>query len=41
MIEEATDSLIADTIALVNINSEQSVPFGKGPRMVLDKVLEM
>lgn len=45
-IEEYTDQLIADTISLVNINSEQGepmpdAPFGEGPRKVLDKVLEM
>jgi len=45
-IEEYTDRLIADTVSLVNINSEQSepmpnAPFGEGPRKVLDKVLEM
>ena len=46
LIEETTDDVIADTIKLVNINSERSdalpgAPFGKGPRQVLDTVLEM
>lgn len=45
-IEEYTESLIADTMMLVNINSERSeplpgAPFGKGPREVLDTVLGM
>lgn len=46
LIEEFTDDLIADTVKLVNINSERSeplpgAPFGKGPREVLDTVLAM
>jgi len=46
LIEKYEDRLIADTIRLVNINSEQSealpgAPFGKGPREVLDCVIEM
>lgn len=45
-IEEYTESIIADTVKLININSEESepipgAPFGKGPRQVLDTVLEM
>ena len=45
-IEEYTDSIIADTVKLVRINSEQgkpmpNAPFGEGPRKVLDTVLEM
>jgi len=46
LIEEVTEQLANDTIMLVNICSEQGeplpgAPFGKGPRQVLDKVLEM
>jgi hypothetical protein len=45
-IEEYTDSIIADTVKLVRINSEQgkpmpNAPFGEGPRKVLDTDLEM
>lgn len=45
-IEAATDQIVADTARLVRINSEQGkpetgAPFGRGPREVLDTVLEM
>lgn len=46
MIEASTEKLAADTIRLVNINSEKSepvpgAPWGIGPRAVLDEVLKM
>ena len=46
MIEASTEILAADTIRLVNINSEKSepapgAPWGIGPRAVLDEVLKM
>ena len=46
MIEASTEKLVADTIRLVNINSEKSeplpgAPWGAGPRAVLDEVLKM
>ncbi len=46
MIEASTDKLAADTIRLVNINSEKGepapgAPWGIGPRAVLDEVLKM
>ena len=46
MIEARTEKLAADTIRLVNINSEKSeplpgAPWGIGPRAVLDEVLKM
>ncbi len=46
LIEEKEQDLINDTIKLVNINSEKSealpgAPFGKGPREVLDTVIDM
>lgn len=46
MIEASTEALAADTIKLVNINSEKSepvpgAPWGVGPRAVLDEVLKM
>lgn len=46
MIEDSTEKLAADTIRLVNINSEKSkplpgAPWGAGPRAVLDEVLKM
>lgn len=46
MIEASTEKLAADTIRLVNINSEKSeplpgAPWGIGPRAVLDEVLTM
>jgi len=46
MIEASTEKLAADTIRLVNINSEKSeslpgAPWGAGPRAVLDEVLKM
>ena len=46
MIEASTEKLVADTIRLVNINSEKSeplpgAPWGIGPRAVLDEVLKM
>lgn len=46
MIETSTEKLAADTIRLVNINSEKSepapgAPWGIGPRAVLDEVLKM
>ena len=45
-IENCTEQLVNDAITLININSvkgdaEKGAPFGKGPRAVLDKVLEM
>ena len=45
-IESYADSLIEDTVRLVNIKSEQgkpeaNAPFGKGPKKVLDTVWEM
>lgn len=46
MIEASTEKLAADTIRLVNINSEKSeplpgAPWGIGPRAVLDEVIKM
>ena len=46
MIEASTEKLAADTIRLVNINSEKGkpvpgAPWGVGPRAVLDEVLKM
>ena len=46
MIEASTEKLVADTIRLVNINSEKGeplpgAPWGAGPRAVLDEVLKM
>lgn len=46
LIEASTEALAADTIKLVNINSEKSepvpgAPWGIGPRAVLDEVLKM
>lgn len=46
LIEQSRSDVIRDTISLVNINSEKGeampgAPFGRGPRMLLDKVIEM
>lgn len=46
LIEEYTDKIAKDTINLVNIKSvqeeaEAGAPFGRGPKMVLDTILDM